>query len=64
MLYNTQHWLFGVIMFGLILTCVSLMEDLLWWCTLYRLRQEARKAADRLVRIIRLQQDKERNRGA
>ena len=36
-------------MFGFVLTCIALTDDILWWWTLYTLRQEAREAADRLV---------------
>ena len=38
-----------VTMFGLVIVCVSLVDDYVWWWTIYKLRREAREAADRLV---------------
>jgi len=36
-------------MFGLVFVCVSLVDDYVWWWTIYKLRREAREAADRFV---------------
>ena len=38
-----------VIMFGAAFVFVSLTEYLLWWLRTYKIRREARKAADRFV---------------
>ena len=50
-------------MFGFVLTYVALVDEILWWCTLYRLRQEAREAADRLEWVIQQTQIQEVTRG-
>jgi len=36
-------------MFGLVFVCVSLVDDYVWWWTVYKLRREACEAADRFV---------------
>jgi len=33
-------------MFSFVQTCIALVDEFLWWCTLFRLRRKAREAAD------------------